>query len=390
MVVLAGGAGGRLELLTEHRAKPAVPFGGSYRLIDVPLSNAHHAGIDDVWVIEQFHASSIADHLANGRPWDLDRTQGGLLILHPEPGGQGESWHRGTADALWRQAPLIREFAPEHLVVVSADAVYRLDYDEVVRAHADSGADVTMVTTRRPIEEAGRYGVVRVDNGRITEYVYKPDEPASDLVATEVFVFDPDRVLDLLDRVAGKAGDEGPGDLGDALLPALVSDATAREYRLNGYWRDVGTVPAYLSAHLELVAAQPPIRLDEPSWPMLTADVRHGAARVERGAEVLDALLAPGSRVAGRVERCVLSPDVVVQPGARVTDSVLLPGAVVERGAEVTGTIVDVGARVGADSRVQGSRSNSGVVLVGMEARIAPGSVIAAGARVRGDEASAS
>jgi glucose-1-phosphate adenylyltransferase len=390
MAVLAGGAGGRLELLTEHRAKPAVPFGGSYRLIDVPLSNAHHAGIEDVWVIEQFHAASIADHLANGRPWDLDRTHGGLLILHPDPSAPGEGWHRGTADALWRQASLIREFAPEHLVVVSADAVYRLDYDEVVRAHVDGRADVTMVTTRRPMEEAGRYGVVRVDDGRITEYVYKPDEPASDLVATEVFVFRPDRVLDLLDSIAEKAGDDGPGDLGDALLPALVGDATVREYRLDGYWRDVGTVPAYLSAHLELVGGAPPIRLDDPSWPMLTADVRHGPARLDRGAEVADSLLAPGSRIAGRVERCVVSPDVLVQPGARVADSVLLPGVVVERGADVSAAIVDVRSRIGAGARVEGSPSDSGVVLVGADAHIAPATVVAAGARVRRDGPSAS
>ncbi|MGC9667737.1 glucose-1-phosphate adenylyltransferase family protein [Planosporangium sp. 12N6] len=388
MIVLAGGAGGRLELLTEHRAKPAVPFGGSYRLIDVPLSNARHSGIEDVWVIEQFHASSIADHLANGRPWDLDRTQGGLLILHPEPAGEAGGWHRGTADALGRQAPLIRQFAPEHLVVVSADAVYRLDYDEVVRAHAASGADVTMVTTRRPIGEAGRYGVVRTDGGRITEYVYKPDEPATDLVATEVFVFDPVRTLDLLDRIAAKAGDDGPGDLGDALLPALVREATAREYRLERYWRDVGTVPAYLSAHLELVAAEPPIRLDDPAWPMLTADTRHGAARVERGAEVVDALLAPGARVAGRVERCVLSPGAVVEPGARVADSVLLPGALVERGARVTGAVVDSGARIGAEARVDGSARDAEVVLVGAGAVVASGSAVAAGARVRADEPS--
>src|SRR5919202_2832256 len=213
LIVLAGGAGGRLDLLTERRAKPAVAFGGVYRLIDFPLSNAHNSGLDDVWVVEQFNPVSITDHLANGRPWDLDRTTGGLLLLHPHLGSGGAGWHRGTADALWRNAGLIREFGPEHLVVVSADAVYRLDYLDVVRAHADSGADVTMVTTRRPIEEAGRYGVVRAgDGGRITDYAYKPDEPASDLVTTEVFVFRPDRVLDLLDGLAADAGAGGDGD----------------------------------------------------------------------------------------------------------------------------------------------------------------------------------
>jgi glucose-1-phosphate adenylyltransferase len=378
MLVLAGGSGGRLELLTDHRAKPAMPFGGSYRLIDVPLSNAHHSGIEDVWVIEQFHPASIADHLANGRPWDLDRTQGGLLILHPELGSDREGWHRGTADALWRQAALIREFAPEHLVVVSADAVYRLDYDTVVASHADSGADVTMVTTRRPIDEASRYGVIEVDGDRVTGYAYKPDEPASDIVATEVFVFRPQPVLDLLGELASK--DDGPGDLGDGLLPALVSGGVAGAHLLDGYWRDVGTVPAYLSAHRELVGEDPAIRLDDPAWPMLTADVRHGAARVDRGAEVVDALLAPGSTVRGRVERSVLSPDVVVLRGAEVVDSVILQGVVVEPGARVRGAVVDARARIGADARVGADPADP--ALVGMGVRVATSAVVPAGGRV--------
>src|ERR1700759_3817417 len=175
VVILAGGAGGGLELLTRERAKPAVPYAGTHRLIDFPLSNAHNAGLSDVWVAQQFNPISLSDHLANGRPWDLDRTTGGLLLLQPRLGHDDrEGFQQGTADSLWRNAPLIREFAPEALVVLSADAIYRQDYGELVEAHAASGAALTMVTTEVGPADAGRYGVVQVADGAVREYVYKP------------------------------------------------------------------------------------------------------------------------------------------------------------------------------------------------------------------------
>src|SRR5215218_4924046 len=203
VVVLAGGAGGRLELLTHERAKPAVSFAGTHRLIDFPLSNCLNAGLPDVWVVQQFNPISLSDHLANGRPWDLDRTAGGLLILQPRMGNDGrDGFPEGTADALWRNAPMIREFEPEALVVVSADAVYALDYGAVVDEHAESGAAVTMVTTQVEPEDAGRYGVVQLDGEKVTDYVYKPDDPATNVISNEVFVFSADEVLDRLDEIA--------------------------------------------------------------------------------------------------------------------------------------------------------------------------------------------
>jgi glucose-1-phosphate adenylyltransferase len=387
LLILAGGAGGRLELLTQERAKPAVRYGGTYRLIDFPLSNALHSGLSDVWVVQQFHPVSIEDHLANGRPWDLDRTTGGLLLLHPQRGSDREGWHSGTADALWRQAPLLREAAPEHIVVVSADAVYRLDYAEVVAAHADSGADVTMVTTRRPIEEASRYGVVEVGgDGKITGYEYKPDDPKSDVVTNEVFVFRPDRLLAELDRLAEADDEEGLRDIGHGLLPTLVADGGAREYRLDGYWRDVGTVTSYHEAHLELVGDEPPIRLDDPDWPILTATIRHGTARLADGAQVTDALLAPGCQIAGRVVRSVLGPGVVVAPGAEVVDSVLHDGVTVGEGARVRGAVVDAQAEIGAGAELghgdPADPDSDGIVLVGSGARVAAGTRVAPGQRV--------
>ncbi|MBA2637625.1 MAG: NTP transferase domain-containing protein, partial [Solirubrobacterales bacterium] len=286
VVVLAGGAGGRLELLTHTRAKPAVPFAGTHRLIDFPLSNCMNAGLRDVWVSQQFNPVSLSEHLANGRPWDLDRTTGGLLVLQPRLGhDERTGFVQGTADALWRHAPLIREFGPEVVVVLSADAVYTLDYAALAAEQHDSGADVTMVTTRVDPADAGRYGVVQVDGGRVRAYAYKPDDPQGDLVTNEVFAFAPAVLLDTLDELAERAGEDGLEDLGHELLPRLVDGGGAREHRFVGYWRDVGTIPAYWSSHQELLADEPPVDLDDPAWPVLTRATSHRAsARLLRGA----------------------------------------------------------------------------------------------------------
>jgi glucose-1-phosphate adenylyltransferase len=376
-MVLAGGAGGRLGLLTQDRAKPAVPFGGVNRLIDVPLSNCLHAGIADVWVSQQFHPTSLNDHLANGRPWDLDRTTGGLLTLPPHRGTDREGWHTGTADSLWRNAELVRQFAPEALVVVSADAVYRLDYSVVVDEHLASGDAVTMVTTRVDPQDAGRYGVVQVEDGRVVDYVYKPDEPRGDLVSNEVFVLDPGPVLDLLEELSGEAGDDGLTDLGYELLPRLVEQGRAREHRFDGYWRDVGTIASYWEGHMDLLASPPPLELDDPAWPIRTHQRGWGPARLAATAEVADSLVGPGARVAGSVRRSVLSPRAVVEEGAEVVESVLLPGAVVRRGARVERSVLDDGVEVGPDARVGGP---SDVTVVGMRARVEPGATVPPGA----------
>ncbi len=362
VIVLAGGAGGRLELLTEERAKPAVPFAGSHRLIDFPLSNCHNSGLSDVWIVQQFNPISLSDHLSNGRPWDLDRTVGGLLVLQPRQGDDGRSgFPRGTADALWRNAPLIREFAPEALVVVSADAVYALDYAELVEGHVESGATVTMVTTEVDPGDAGRYGVVQAKDGRITDYEYKPDEPAGNLVANEVFVFEPDPLLDTLEEL------DEPEDLGHEALPRLVERGGAREARFDGYWRDVGTVEAYWECHMDLLADEPPIDLDAPSWPILThATGRRAAVRVRPGARIEGSLLGPASVVAGSVERSVIGRGAVVEEGATVREAVILPGAVVRSGASVVRAVVDDEVEVAADVGEEGGE----IALVGMREHV--------------------
>ena len=365
VLVLAGGAGGRLELLTHRRAKPAVSFAGTHRLIDFPLSNCLNAGLGDVWVAQQYNPHSLADHLANGRAWDLDRTAGGLVLLHPSEGNEGEEgFQSGTAEVVRSNAPKIREFAPHALVVVSADAVYTLDYDALVGEHMETGADVTMVTTEVEPGDAGRYGVVQAGGGRVRDYVYKPDEPDGNLIATEVFVFSPEPLLGALDELADEAELE---DLGHRLLPRLVEAGNAREHRFVDYWRDVGTIAAYWQAHAELTADDPPIDLDDPAWPVLThASSNRAPAQVLAGAAIDSALLAPGSRVAGSVERSVIGRGAVVEAGATVRDAVVLPGAVVRGGATVERAVVDQGVDVRADVGEAGGE----IALVGLEATV--------------------
>ena len=367
VIVLAGGAGGRLELLTRERAKAAVPYAGTHRLIDFPLSNCRNSGLADIWISQQFNPISLSDHLANGRPWDLDRTIGGLLILQPrlDHGDRG-GFQRGTADALWRNAPLIREHRPDALVVLSADAVYVQDYGALVEEHMATDSAVTMVTTEVDPDDAGRYGVVQVRDGKVVDYAYKPDEPAGNLVTNEVFVFRPEPLLDTLEKLA--AVEDELEDLGHGLLPRLVEAGAAREARFDGYWRDVGTVDAYWGSHQDLLQDPPPIDLDDPDWPVLTQSaVLRAPARV-RGGDIEDSLVAPAARVAGSVERSVVGCGAVVEQGAVVRESVLLPGAVVRSGARVVRAVLDEEVEVCRDV-VVGSEGGQ-IALVGLRASV--------------------
>ena len=358
VMLLAGGAGSRLDPLTDGRAKPAVPFGGTVRLIDFPLSNCLHSGLSDVWVVQQHHPESLSDHLSNGRPWDLDRTYGGLLVLHPRLGEKG-GFHQGTADALWRNSDLIREFAPRNLVLLSADAVYRADYAELVAEHDERGADLTIVTTRVEASDAGRYGVVQVEGDKVVDYAYKPEEPAGDLVANEVFVLRTEVALDALDAAAEELGpdavdDGGLADLGDTLLPRLVAAGNAVQHRLAGYWRDVGTLDAYWSAHQDLLGPSPRLDLDDRAWPIRTHGAQRPPVRVLAGATVEDSLLGPAGVIRGTVRGSVLAAGVRVEEGATVVDSVLLADCVVRSGARVERAVLDERGDVAAGARVGG------------------------------------
>jgi glucose-1-phosphate adenylyltransferase len=373
VVVLAGGAGSRLGPLTATRAKPAVPFAGMFRLIDITLSNVSNSGLTDVWVVEQYEPHDLNDHLANGRPWDLDRTRGGLVILPPyQRRGDGDgdaAVAAGNADALVHQRHAIAQFGPDVVITVSADHLYRLDLRDVLATHQRAGARLTIVTTDPPAgDDPTRFAWVSVDDGGgVVDFAYKPDDPAGDRICTEVFAFDGPELLarlDALDR------DESAGDYGDRLIPDLVAGGGVVEHRLEGYWRDVGTIAAFHRAHMELTAPDPPVTLDDPDWPFLTSDVSVGPARVAATARVAASLLGPGVDVAGTVEGSVLGRDVTVEEGAVVRRSVLLDGAVVRAGAEIVDAIVDVGVVI--DSGTVGEPYESGIAVYAPGAPVRP------------------
>jgi glucose-1-phosphate adenylyltransferase len=393
-LVLAGGEGGRLDVLTAERAKPALPFAGVYRLIDFPLSNCHHSRLDDVWILQQYEPHSLATHLAGGRPWDLDRTYGGLRVHHPYLGDSESGWYEGNADAIYRNREEIAGQDPDVLLVLSADHVYRLDYSEVVAGHLESGATATVVTTEVPPEEAGEYGVVEVDGERITGFEYKPEEPQGNVVTTEVFAYDARRLLETLDEIVAEEGEDSLSDFGDALLPRLVERREARAHPLDGYWKDVGRPSRYWQAHMDLLEPEPPLDLDDPDWPILTRGVQRPPARIEPSARLDTSLVSPGAIVCGRVERSVLGPGVVVEEDAEVSGSIVFHDTRIERGAHVEHAIIDARVRIGEGARVGGGQpDDDGLALVGHGVEITGEDDAGPGARLepetRHDEAHA-
>ena len=399
-IIQAGGAGGRMDVLTLERAKPALPFAGTYQLLDFPLSNLVNSRIDDVWLSVAYQASGLEEQVRNGRPWDLDRTRGGLRLLVPQEGTGSldeEGFAKGNADELFRLRDQIRAADPALVLVMSADHVYRLDYRDVVSTHREKGAEVTVVTTDLEgvyAEDAADHAVVEVNRlGRVTSFAYKPDEPVGSTVATEVFVYEPDVLVEVLEELHreqargtddedNEAGDSGLGDFGDLLLPRFVDRGKAYAHRLEGYWRDLGQPHHYLTAHLELLDGE--TGLFRRDWPVRTQQPQREPARVLAGAVVNDSLLSAGCVVAGVVTRSVLGPGVVVEAGAEVTESVLFADTVVRSGASVTRAIVDAsselldGARVGDPSVALDDPD--AVPIVGRESSIS--SILEAGARL--------
>lgn len=385
-LILAGGAGSRMELLTDVRAKPALPYAGVYRLIDFPLSNCVHSAITDVWVVEQFQAHSINEHLVNGRPWDLDRTYGGLRLMPPYTGTREGGWHQGNADAIYHNRRFIRDFNPDLVLVLSADHIYKLDYRNAIEAHREQQADVTMVTTRVPREQASRFGTVQLDGARVTAFDYKPESPASEIVTTEVFIYNAQTLLDTLDELADQEGDgdeSGLEDFGHQLLPRLVEAGRAYAYPLDGYWRDVGTIETYFDSHMDLLSHQPPLQLDEPDWPILTFGTMRLPARIHGSAEIDHSLIAHGCTIHGTVINSVLAPGVVVEAGATVRDAIVFGNTHIAAGTTVQRAIVDTDVRIGRGARVGAQGSDAAITLIGQRAQLPPETMIPANGRVQ-------
>lgn len=396
-IVQAGGKGSRMDVLTRERAKPALPFAATHALVDFPLSSLAGSGIADVWVSVQFQSSSLDTYLAGGRPWDLDRTRGGFRRITPEEGSgtaHEDGFAHGNADGLFRMRESIRQFAPDVLLVMSADHIFSLDLQPVIARHLDRGAECTLVTAEVGVQEAAHNMVVHGEaGGRVGSVDLKPDSTSVGVVATEIFLYQPDVLLTELERLRGELhldaeelGDTGLGDFGEHLVPALVRRGKVYTEPITGYWKDVGRPQAYLQAHRDLLTGKVDV-FDHPRLPVLGPAIPGVPGWIGESAEVVDSMVGPGATVRGRLVRSVVGQGVEIQSGAVVEDSVLLDGVVVEAGAVVRTAVVDCGSRIGRDAQVgaapAGTRlTDEAITLVGRDSRIGRGVAVEAGARL--------
>jgi len=394
-IIQAGGAGSRLDVLTRERAKPALPFAGVYQLVDFPLSNLSHSGIDDVWLSVQFQAGSLTEQVGNGRPWNLDRNVGGFRLLMAEEGtgsAEEEGFAEGNADELFRIRDQIRAHGPELLIVCSADHVYRFDFDDAIATHRSKDAECTVVTTEVSRAEAAEHATVETNRlGRVTDLKYKPSRAKTGTIATEIFLYDPKILLEVVEELQhersseAESGDTGLGDFGEHLLPRLVERGKVYAHAMPGYWRDLGAPESYMQGHFDVLCNDVGL-FDDHAWPILSRQPQRAPARILAGSTIEDSLISPGCIVSGLVHRSVLGPGVIVEEGALVSDSVVAADVVIGAGATVVWSIVDSdcriekGATVG-DATLQNPDPDR-IVLVGRDTVIGARQSVGAGARL--------
>ncbi|MBZ0320581.1 MAG: glucose-1-phosphate adenylyltransferase [Anaerolineae bacterium] len=358
-VLLAGGEGTRLGVLTAKRAKPAVPFAGKYRILDFVLSNCVNSNIFDVLVLTQYRPHSLNEHIARGEPWDLDRSfSGGVQLLQPYKGRKSTDWYKGTADAVTQNLNFVRRGAPDNILILSGDHIYKMDYSELIDYHESNDADLTICVIEVPMHEASRYGIIFTDDKmNVLEFYEKPKNPPGNLANMGVYVFKTP-VLDYYLQ-QDDADENSDHDFGKNIIPKMISDKLRIiAYPFKDYWVDVGTLGAYWEAHMDLLRNPPLLDLNDRSWVIHTRSEERPPVKVERGVELIDSMVTSGSIISSRayVERSVLSPGVVVGPGAIIRESIILTDAYIEAGAVVERCIIDKQAVIGENTRI-GRRS---------------------------------
>jgi len=389
-VILAGGEGSRLGVLTAKRAKPAVPFAGKYRIIDFPLSNCVNSGIFDVMILAQYRPQSLIEHVGSGAPWDMNRDfTGGVKILSPYKARNDSDWFIGTANAVQQTFTFIKKDNPDLILILSGDHIYTMDYEPMISFHMDQQADLTMATFKVSLEEASRFGVLAVNSKyRVTSFVEKPPKPASTLANMGVYLFR----RDLLDQVLwdDHQRTDSSHDFGKDIIPGLIkSKARVFAFPYTGYWMDVGTVSSYWQAHMDLLSPSPPLKLYNRSWVIHTRTEERPPARFPATAHVYASMICDGCFIeqGARVESSVLSPGAIVRSGAVVRESIVGTDGVVESGAVVERAVVDKRARVEQNARVGWGIADQQIkiALVGKNSTVPAGYTIEPEAEVSTD-----
>ncbi len=363
-MILAGGRGSRLHDLTNKVAKPAVSYGGKYKIIDFPISNCANSGIDVVGVLTQYESVILNSYVAAGGRWGLDAKDSGVYVLPPrEKADANLDVYRGTADAISQNIDFIDTFSPEYLLVLSGDHIYKMDYDKMLDFHKENGADATIAVIEVPMKEASRFGIMNTDeNGQIVEFEEKPPQPKSNLASMGIYIFSWKLLRKML--VADMKNAESNHDFGKDIIPALLNDnRKLMAYKFKGYWKDVGTIDSLWEANMDLLDKKSALDLGDSSWKIYTEDTNSLPQYIGQDAEISRAFITQGCVIDGQVKNSVLFTGAKVAAGAKVIDSVLMPGAVVEEGAIVTRALVADGIKIGARA-VVGSADSENIELV--------------------------
>ena len=349
-MLLAGGQGSRLGALTQGMAKPAVAFGGKYRIIDFPLSNCINSGVDTVGVLTQYRPLQLNSHIGIGIPWDLDKQVGGVTILPPYERSGDSEWYTGTANAIYQNMEFMDQYNPDYVLILSGDHIYKMDYEEMLARHKACGADATIAVMPVPWEDASRYGIVVTDAaGHITQFEEKPANPSSNLASMGIYIFSYPLLKETLKELA-----QVPGcDFGMHVIPHLFrKNNNLYSFEFGGYWKDVGTLSTYWEANMELTDLVPEFNLYEEFWEIYTAAEAYPPAYIASEATVKASLIGDGSLIEGSVNHSVLGANVTIAPGAKVRDSVIMNGVTIEEGAVVRKAIIAENARIGANARI--------------------------------------
>ena len=353
-MLLAGGQGSRRYVLTKNVAKPAVPFGGKYRIIDFPLSNCINSGIDTVGVLTQYEPHVLNAYIGSGQTWDLDRLRGGVSVLPPYQRGKASEWYKGTANAIYQNIPFIADYDPEYVLILSGDHIYKMDYNKMLRQHKETGADATIAVLDVPLSEASRFGIMNCKpDGTIYEFEEKPKEPKSTLASMGIYIFTWKKLRKYLEE--DEANSKSSNDFGKDIIPAMLANGEKMvSYRFEGYWKDVGTIESLWEANMDLLSPNSGLNLSDDSWKIYGRTTGSPPHFTAKGAKVQHTLLSEGCEIAGNVSESVLFSDVKVAKNANVEYSILMPGAVVEEGANVryaivaSGAVIAKGASIGA------------------------------------------
>lgn len=380
-MLLAGGQGSRLYVLTGEMAKPAVPFGGKFRIVDFPLSNCTNSGIDTVGVLTQYRPLELNSYIGNGQPWDLDRTDGGVHILPPYQSATGGSWYKGTANAIYQNIGFIDLYDPDYVLILSGDHIYKMDYSKMVASHKEAGAACTISVMEVPWADAPRFGIMNVDEtDRIVEFEEKPKNPKSNLASMGIYVFSWQTLRRYL--IADEADSSSSNDFGKNIIPAMLAAGEKMvAYRFSGYWKDVGTLESLWDANMDMLARDTGLDLLDPDWPIYDRTTSQPPAYLGPDVDISNSAISRGCDLRGTVKNSVLSPGVTVEEGAEVSYSVLMPGVTVERGAVVRYTILGEGCRICAGAKVGDNPEQVEPVDWGLTV-LGPGTEIPAGRQI--------